>query len=53
MIEKCQGWETDPLIEGFGVNHPVHRDCFMAVVRGGAAKYGQLVLVMSLSSILT
>ena len=53
MIEKCQGWETDLFIEGVGIDHPVHLDCFVAVVRGGAAKYGQLVPVISLPSILT
>jgi len=53
MIEKCQGWDTDSLIEGFGVDHPVHHDCFVAVVGGGAAKYGQLALVMGLPSIHT
>jgi len=36
MIEKCQGWETYLLIEGVGVDHPVHHDCFTAVVSGGA-----------------
>jgi len=53
MIEKCQEWDTDSLIEGVGVDHPVHHDCFVAVVRGGAAKYGQLALIMGLPSIHT
>jgi len=44
---------TYSLIERVSVDHPVHHDYFVVVVRGGAAKYGQLVLVMILPSILT
>jgi hypothetical protein len=36
------------MIEGVSVDH---HDCFMAEARGGVAKYGQLILVMSLPSI--
>ena len=39
------------MIEGVSVDHPMHHDCFMAVARGVVAKYGQLILVMSLPSI--